>query len=523
MSRVILFFSFLLFSALSPAQSIGQPSVLVMYTTAPLLKGLSYNPAVRIRVAVPSGQEASYRSIQLVMNKEALELIEKIDVMMREDAESVFIPISKIIATINPSSTNVNVPINIRCRPGLNYIWISPVLKSNADIDKKLSLQIASLTTDKGIKQNVSTISSVPGQPANFIFRTGIAVRKIWEDSVHTYRIPGIITTSKGTLIAVYDVRYKNARDLPGNVDVGMSRSNDGGKTWEPMKIIMDMGEPNDNNGVGDPSILFDPVTKKIWVSALWSKGNRSIAGSEPGLSPDSTGQLVLASSDDDGLTWTKPYSITSQVKNPAWHLYFQGPGSGIAMKNGTLVFPSQYWDETSKPGIPHSSIIYSTDHGTTWQSGIGAKSNTTESQLVETSPGVLMLNMRDNRGGYRSIATTNDLGKTWTEHVTSQIALPDPVCMASFIKANVNVKGVNKEVLFFSNPANQNARVQMSVKASLDLGETWLKQNQLLIDARRGFGYSTLTRIDQNTIGLLYEGERDLYFVRIKVSEIIK
>ena len=112
----------------------------------------------------------------------------------------------------------------------------------------------------------------------------GIAIRKAGDDSVNSYRIPGITTTDKGTLLSVYDIRYNNSGDLPGNIDVGLSRSTDGGRTWEPMKIIMDMGAPHENNGIGDPAIFFDPVTKKIWVAALWSKGNRSIAGSKPGF-----------------------------------------------------------------------------------------------------------------------------------------------------------------------------------------------------------------------------------------------
>jgi sialidase-1 len=132
------------------------------------------------------------------------------------------------------------------------------------------------------------------------------------------------------------------------------------------------------------------------------------------------------------------------------------------------------------------------------------------------------MLSMRDNRGNYRSVATTTDMGRTWTEHVISYNTLPDPVCMASFIKANVNVKGAKKGVLFFSNPASSTARNNMTVKASLDLGEKWQDANELLIDERRGYGYSAMTKIDDNTIGLLYEGVRELYFVRIPVNEII-
>ena len=187
---------------------------------------------------------------------------------------------------------------------------------------------------------------------------------------------------------------------------------------------------------------------------------------------------------------------------------------------DGTLVFPSQYWDENR---MPHASIIYSKDKGQTWQSGTGARSNTTESQVAETAAGTLMLNMRDNRGSYRSISTTADLGKTWTEHPTSYSALQDPVCMASLIKARVNVKGRLRDVLFFSNVNSTTTRKDMTIKASLDMGETWLPANELLIDERQSFGYSCLTKIDDNTIGLLYEGNRDLFFVRIPVNEIIR
>jgi sialidase-1 len=515
----------LLLAACTSAQKVQRTAgvqVFVQNQVVPLMKGLNRNPVMRIRVYVPQGQQVVTSNIQMQLDKNALAAIEKLEILARDDKQRGFWDSARIISTITPSANNLNFPLAADLKPGLHTYWVSATLKGSADMDEKVLLRAVSLTGANGAIFPVTNSSDQPGEAPVFTRRLGIAVRKAWDDSVHTYRIPGIVTTDKGTLIAVYDIRYKHSGDLPANIDVGLSRSTDGGKTWEPMKIIMDMGVPHENNGVGDPAVLFDPVTKKLWVAALWSKGNRSIAGSMPGLSPDTTGQLVLVSSDDDGRTWSAPYSITDQVKNPAWHLYFNGPGNGIAMKNGTLVFPTQYWDESRKPGMPHSAIIYSDDHGKTWKSGTGAKYNTTESQVVETTPGTLMLNMRDNRGRFRSVATTTNMGASWIEHPTSYEALLDPVCMASFIKAPVPVKGKKSEVLFFSNVATQGLRQNMTIKASLDLGASWPARNQLLLDSRRTYGYSALAAIDERTIGILYEGERDLYFLRIPVEEII-
>ncbi|HEX6847792.1 MAG TPA: exo-alpha-sialidase [Chitinophagaceae bacterium] len=481
--------------------------------TAPVLRGLIANAVLRIAVSIPEGStEQRYQILQCTINAAAINSIQRIDVYLT-GAEP--FSTNNLVASASPTSVSFSIPVDLNFKAGIQFIWLSIALKNDADFKNKIELNCTKIITEAGKVLLVKKDNSI------YTKRIGVAIRKAGDDAVNTYRIPGIIQTDKGTLIAVYDIRYNDSRDLPGNIDVGMSRSTDNGKSWEPMKVIMDMGAPHENNGIGDPAVLFDPVTRKIVVAALWSKGNRSIAGSLPGLSPDTTGQFVLVSSSDDGLTWSAPNSITPQTKNPAWHLFFNGPGNGIAMKDGKLVFAAQYWDEKK---IPHSTIIYSDDHGTSWKGKIaGPKSNTTESQVVETAPGTLMLNMRDNRGSFRSVATTANMGISWTEHSTSYNALPDPVCMGSIIKVKVNVKGVLKDILFFSNPGTQSGRYNITIKASLDLGQTWLPANQLLIDQRQCYGYSCLTSIDANTIGLLYEGTKDLYFVKVPVSEIIK
>lgn len=483
-------------------------TITAVASIVPIFKGKETNPLLHLRVYIPAGdKEITLKKLAFKLNDAGLQVIDRLDAYATGNEP--FFSNKNHLGKLDNDLT-----FSLTLKPGIHYLWVSAQLKGSADIDAKVEFHVTQVDDVNGIKYPVRE------EGKGFVKRLGVVVKKGGEGGIHTLRIPGIATTDKGTLISVYDVRYKNSRDLPANIDVGMNRSTDGGKSWAPMQVIMDMGEPHDNNGVGDPAILFDPVTKKIWVIALWSKGNRSIAGSKPGLSEDVTGQLVVVSSDDDGLTWTKPKSITAGVKDPAWNLFFNGPGSGIAMTDGKIVFAAQYWDENA---MPHSTLVYSADHGVTWKTEDGPKANTTEAQLIETTPGTLMLNMRDNRGSFRSVATTTNFGKSWTEHHTSYKTLQDPVCMASFIKEDVNVKGKQKSVVFFGNDNTQNGRYNLTIKASMDLAESWNPKNELLVDDRKLFGYSSLTKIDDQTLGLFYEGVRDMYFVRIPVSEIIK
>ncbi|MCU0457835.1 MAG: glycoside hydrolase [Bacteroidales bacterium] len=404
-----------------------------------------------------------------------------------------------------------------------------------ADPSSKLKIESVTFSFSDG-----SSAEYIAGKGEGVI-RLGRIVRKAGQDGADTYRIPGIVTTNSGTLVAVYDIRYNNSKDLQEDIDIGMSRSTDGGRSWEPMKVIMDMGEygglSQNLNGIGDPCILYDHFTNTLWAAALWMSGSAPDKmlwwASMPGMTPQETGQFMLVKSTDEGLTWSAPVNITGQIKSPAWQLLLQGPGRGITMSDGTLVFPAQFKADLGVKAIDggqytcHSTIVYSKDGGVSWHIGTGAKSNTTEAQVAELADGTLMLNMRDDRNradkgeaNGRAVAVTADLGQTWTTHPTSNSALPEPNCMASLIAAKVKIGGEYKRVLFFSNPADKSSRIKMTIRMSTDEGMTWPATNAVEVYAPQGYGYSCLTMVDEEHVGILYEGTKELYFQKIPVRD---
>ena len=189
-------------------------------------------------------------------------------------------------------------------------------------------------------------------------------------------------------------------------------------------------------------------------------------------------------------------------------------------MRDGTLVFAAQYQDgdthaDGRKKGTPFSTILYSSDQGESWKVGTGIKSNTTEAQVVELEDGSLMLNCRDNRGGARTVGITKDLGATWTMHPTDRKTLNEPVCMASLLRMG--------DRLIFSNPNTRSGRYDLTIKISEDDGMTWPEKWHTVYDARLGNGYSCLAPIGDDHVGVLYEGETELFFLRISLEKLLE
>ena len=430
-----------------------------------------------------------------------------------------------------------------KLQKGANYFWLSYELDERTDLSNRIDAQLESVKIDNknvNVHPNHNAIQQ----------RVGVAVRQPQQDGVHTSRIPGLATTNQGTLIAVFDARYESGRDLQGHMDIGIHRSEDGGQTWEPLQIVLDKGEwgglPEKFNGVSDAGILVDPASGAIYIAGLWMHGLLDKEGnwienltadsdewdhqwrnkaSQPGYDPKQTAQFLLVKSTDDGKTWSEPMNITTQGKQEEWWLWAPAPGQGITLRDGTLVFPTQGRD---KNGFPFSNITYSKDQGKTWISTNPAvEESTTECTVVELSDGSIMLNMRadDNRGDTtarngRAIAVTSDLGVTWTTHPTSHHALPEPVCMASLLRHEYE----GTPFLLFSNPNSKTKRHHISIKISDNDGMDWDQYPALLLDEWSSRGYSCLTSLQDDYIGILYESSQaDMVFQKIAITDLIE
>lgn len=496
--------------------TLHSPVFSVVQNRVPVLTGKKDNPVIGLHIPVYGRSEQVLSAVQLLL-KGTVAINEIKQVRLYYTGSSAIFSTRQPLATADVTARQIRLIGTMPLQEGNHYFWVSVELNTGANLLHTIDLVPENIVLNGKSQKTFADL-------AGHVQRIGTALRNAGDDKVISYRIPGMETTKAGTLIAVYDIRYNSAVDLQEDIDVGLSRSTDGGQSWEPMRVIMDMGKyggkPEDQNGIGDPAVLVDRQTGTIWVAALWLHGfpkQRAWNASKPGMEPAETGQLMLSKSDDDGITWSAPLNITHQVKDPSWRLCFQGPGRGITMADGTLVFPAQYKDSA---GMPHATILYSKDHGQHWQMGKAAYPNTTEAQVVETEPGTLMLNMRDNRGGSRTIFTTRDLGNSWTEHPSSRSSLREPVCNASIIKHVYQ----GKPILFFVNPDATDGRHHMTIKASMDGGLTWPLDKQLLLDELRGNGYPSLTVIDEEYLGIIYEGSQaDLVFEKIAIKEILR
>ena len=307
------------------------------------------------------------------------------------------------------------------------------------------------------------------------MFKDAIEQYDLWRSethSFHTFRIPALALTEADTILAFCEGR-KHQRSDTGDIALLIKRLMDGGKTWSEQRVIWD----DPQHTCGNPAPVVDRATGTIHLLLTWNRGDDHERDIVNGTSKD-TRRVFATSSIDDGLTWATPREITSDVKRPNWTWYATGPGHGIQIQGGSyagrLVIPCDHIESGTNDYYSH--VIYSDDNGEHWQlGGRSPKPQVNECEIVEISDGRILLNMRSYESSTRArqIATSNDGGITFSaQHIDHQLI--EPICQASIHRYPADISGENGLILF-ANPASEEKRINMTLRASLDDGKNWI------------------------------------------------
>jgi len=338
-------------------------------------------------------------------------------------------------------------------------------------------------------QDEVSTVDSanLPAPCETDIFVSG-------QGGYHTYRIPAIVVSQAGTILAFCEGRKHSSSDS-GDIDLLLRRSFDNGRTWQPKQVIWDNGEDT----IGNPCPVVDQSTGTIWLP--FCRNND---------------RVYVTRSIDDGNNWSTPVDITSGLKLPSWDWYATGPGHGIQLSTGRLLIPCDHgpediWDSRD---AQYSHVIYSDDHGLSWKLGGILSETTDECEAVETFEGHIYLNMRGHSGKKcRAYAWSKDRGETWSE-VEWDETLVDPPCQGSVVRFTDGPRH-DKDRVLFCNPASTE-REKLTVRLSYDECRTWTAGKVLWPGPA---AYSDLCVLPDMTICCLYEAGDDHPYENIRFA----
>ncbi|GHA42943.1 neuramidase [Streptomyces tauricus] len=361
---------------------------------------------------------------------------------------------------------------------------------------------------------------AAPGKAA--AFEQQVLFKASQDPGYACFRIPAVVKTTKGTLLAFAEGRVNDCSDA-GDIDLVLKRSTDGGRTWGPLQII--------NEGAGDthgnPAPMVDRRTGRIVLAETYNTGRTD--GGNCAVPCDRTPHMQH--SDDDGLTWSEPRDLSDEILPAHWNSWYAtGPVHGIQLSRGKhagrLVFAvnTETWDgERSEMGVPpaggwgrvtanHAALIVSDDGGDHWR--IGAtdswpiaqdgtfRQKPSEMTVTERADGTILVSGREQDGtdlGHRTQAFSTDGGDSFTSHFKALPDLYTPQVQGSTLRLGNRI--------LLACPADPDRRRTMMIRSSYDSGRTWDSVDRGTVVTTDWSGYSDLVGIGTGTAGLLYEG----------------
>lgn len=373
------------------------------------------------------------------------------------------------------------------------FLYLTVVLFSGVSVllisCKKMAPDIAAAANaDQNNNPNLTTNALTYGYTN--LFNGG-------DGSYHSYRIPSLIRTTKGTMLAICEGRKNSAADY-GDIDVVCRRLLSTSTTWESTLRVIAGGTAGDTDTWGNPTVVVNQTDGKIWLFMSWNDRYHSQTGAG-GLSPiNAWGQrrvyACYSTAAQDGTAWSTPVDMTSTLlpSNYAWD--GMGPGIGI--------------QKTQSPNIGRMIIpaigrnIYSDDNGATWQyDPLPTGGNNSEAAIVEKKNGTLMRNDRPTNTYYRKVSS-GQIG-SWTQAFADDTDLPDPRCEGSIFR--YNIPAPNR--IYFMNSNSQTERRHPYIRITYDEGGSWpvgrdIPQNGTGILG----GYTSLSKTPDNMTGALIE-----------------
>lgn len=360
------------------------------------------------------------------------------------------------------------------------------------------------------------------------VFRSG-------DDGYNSYRIPAIVKTANGDLLAFCEGRVKDVEDF-GNVDIVMKRSTDGGATWGKLQKLADFDELQAGNPA--PVVdLLDPEYPNGRVFLFYNTGNSHEYELRKG---NGLREAFYITSTDGGVSWSEPVNITTQVhrpklvqSNPAynfeedWRSYANTPGHGIQFTEGKykgrIYIPANH-----SAGAPKDNWLdynahsyYSDDHGKTFKLSENVSfEGSNESMAAQIGTDELYMNSRNQRGDFKSriVSKSSDGGISW-DTTFYEHALPDPINQASVLSFKEN----EKWLLAFCNAADSVSRDNLTLRLSRDGGNSWFF-NKSIAKSKKGYkgdyaAYSDLVELSASEVGVLYEKDEysQIVFERVK------
>ncbi len=335
---------------------------------------------------------------------------------------------------------------------------------------------------------------------------TSVDVFTAGAEGYHTFRIPTIVTTPDGSLIAFAEGRKENRHDPGGgDIDLVVKRSTDQGATWSSLVVLDDPGE---GWSASNPTPVTDRDTSRVWILYnRWEPG----FGTERSQPGTSNNQTWARYSEDNGTTWSDALDLTRDARDyDHWGAMFLGPGGAIQTRSGRLVIPAAmkhdayyvYGGAGHYSGRIHSMrayVMYSDDHGTTWQRGDLIPALTNENQVVELADGAIMMDARQGGGDRRWLTVSSDGGKAWSTPIPGQRVTP--IC-TSIERYTLEAAGDDRDRILWTGPTGP-SRKHLVLRVSYDEGQTFRKQHVLYGGLA---AYSDLTILNDKTVGVLWE-----------------